>query len=75
MARNYLTGVLNGGQQLSQVPANVNDYNQMQDWLNQMKEADGGRHSDAQLAALAQKVLGENGGYLNKALKDRGWIK
>lgn len=75
LARNYLTGVLNGGQQLSQVPANVNDYNQMQDWLNQMKEADGGRHSDAQLAALAQKVLGENGGYLNKALKDRGWIK
>ena len=75
LARNYLTGVLNGGQQLSQFPANVNDYNQMQDWLNQMKEADGGKHSDAQLAAIAQKVLGENGGYLNKALKDRGWIK
>ena len=75
LARRYLTGVLNGGQQLSQFPANVNDYNQMQDWLNQMKEADGGRHSDAQLAAIAQKVLGENGGYLNKALKDRGWIK
>ena len=74
LARNYLTSVLNGGQ-LSQVPANVNDYSQMQDWLNQMKEADGGRHSDAQLAAIAQKVLGENGGYLNKALKDRGWIK
>lgn len=74
-ANNYLASVLNGGQQLSQVPRNVNDYGQLQDWLTQMKEAAGGRYSDADLARIAKQVLGDNAGYIDKALKDRGWIK
>lgn len=75
ISQNYLTSVLTGGQQLSRLPANVNDYNQMQGWLDQMKEASAGKYTDAQLAAKAKKYLGDNSGYLDKALKDRGWIK
>lgn len=75
LANNYLISVLNGGQQLSQVPSNVNNYTQMQDWLSQMKEAAGDRYKDADLAKIARKMLGSNSGYLEQAMKDRGWVK
>ena len=66
---------MNGGQQLSQVPSNVNNYTQMQDWLSQMKEAAGDRYKDADLAKIARKMLGSDSGYLEQAMKDRGWVK
>lgn len=75
LANNYLTSVLNGGQQLSQVPANINDYAQMQDWLTQMKDTAGDRYSYADLAKIARQMLGSNSGYLEQAMKDRGWVK
>lgn len=73
-ARNLLGSVVTGGEQSRSVPQNINDYDEVQDWLTQLKAAAGGEWSDAQLAQLARKMLGQNSGYLEQALKDRGWI-
>ena len=73
-ARNLLGSVVTGGEQSRSVPQNINDYDEVQDWLTQLKAAAGDKWSDAQLAQLARKMLGQNSGYLEQALKDRGWI-
>lgn len=79
VARRFLTNVLTGGQGLSTVPQNPNNYDSVQDWLTQFRDAAGGRFSDKQLAQIARtefkKAFGESGsGYLEQALKERGWI-
>lgn len=77
-SHNLLGSVVTGGEQSRSVPQNINDYDEVQDWLTQLKAAAGGEWSDAQLAQLARqmvrKMLGQNSGYLEQALKDRGWI-
>lgn len=73
-ARNLLGSVVTGGEQSRSVPQNINDYDEVQDWLTQLKAAAGNKWNDAQLAQLARKMLGQNSGYLEQALKDRGWI-
>lgn len=73
-AHNLLGSVVTGGEQSRSVPQNINDYDEVQDWLTQLKAAAGNEWNDAQLAQLARKMLGKNSGYLEQALKDRGWI-
>lgn len=77
-AHNLLGRVVTGDEQSRSVPQNINDYDEVQDWLTQLKAAAGNEWSDAQLAQLARqmvrKMLGQNSGYLEQALKDRGWI-
>lgn len=77
VAMRFLTNVLTGGQGLSTVPQNPDDYDSVQDWLTQLRIAGGGRFSDKQLAQIARaefKKTFSRSGYLEQALKERGWI-
>lgn len=79
LAQNIMTKALTGGQGLSTVPQNPNDYYGVHYWLAQLRQAAGGRFSLKQLAEIARqqfkKEYGEGGtGYLEQALKESGWV-